>query len=48
VLDADKVEGISLRKGWNTIVVKCVNLKDTWDFFLRFSDKKNNPLIIGR
>ena len=43
--DDDKVEGIALRKGWNKIVVKCVNLKGTWGFMLRLADEQDRPLV---
>jgi len=44
--DEDKVEGIALAKGWNKIVVKCVNLKATWGMILRVADEKDRPLVV--
>ena len=45
VQDDDKVEGIALRKGWNKVVVKCVNLRAMWGFFLRIADERDRPLV---
>jgi hypothetical protein len=45
VQDDDKIEGIALRKGWNKIVVKCVNLKSGWGFILRIADRRDRPLL---
>jgi len=44
VQDDDKIEGVALRKGWNKVVVKCVNLKGSWGFILRIADDKDRPL----
>jgi hypothetical protein len=43
--DDDKVEGIALAKGWNRILVKCVNLKSGWGLMLRIADQKDRPVI---
>ncbi|MCK4374266.1 MAG: hypothetical protein KAX19_03020, partial [Candidatus Brocadiae bacterium] len=43
--DDDKVEGIALRRGWNKLVVKCVNVKATWGFILRIADEGDRPLV---
>jgi hypothetical protein len=43
--DDDRIEGIALRKGWNKLVVKCVNLKATWGFILRIADEEDRPLV---
>jgi hypothetical protein len=45
VQDDDKVEGIALRKGWNKVVVKCVNVRATWGFILRIADERDRPLV---
>lgn len=42
--DQDVVKNISLRKGYNLLVVKCVSVGSKWDFFLRFSDRNDKPL----
>ena len=42
--DDDKIEGIALTKGWNRVVVKCVNLKATWGILMRFADEKGRAL----
>ncbi len=44
VQDDDKLEGIALRKGWNKVVVKCVNLRSAWGFILRIADERDHPL----
>ena len=36
--DDDVVDGITLKKGFNRIVVKCVDVVFGWDFYLRFAD----------
>jgi len=43
--DDDRIEDIALRKGWNKVVVKCVNLRATWGFFLRIADEQDRPLL---
>ena len=43
--DDDKIEGIALAKGWNKVVVKCVNLKATWGLLMRFADEKGRALV---
>jgi len=43
--DNDKVEGIALCKGWNKVVVKCVNLRQGWGFILRIADEEDRPLV---
>ncbi len=45
VQDDDKVEGIAFAKGWNKLVVKCVNLRAGWGFILRIADEKDRPLV---
>lgn len=44
--DDDEVDGVSLRKGWNLVAVKLVNIKGGWEFFLRFADKDGRPLVV--
>jgi len=43
--DDDRIEGIALRKGWNKLVIKCVNLRATWGFILRIADEGDRPLV---
>jgi hypothetical protein len=45
VQDDDKVENVTLGKGWNTLVVKCVNIRSNWDFLARFANEKDEPVI---
>lgn len=42
--DSDKVPGVALTKGMNTIVVKVINQKNDWAAALRFLDKDGNPV----
>jgi hypothetical protein len=44
--DQDKIENIKLRKGYNRIVVKCVDVVFGWNFFLRFADKDGKPIAV--
>ena len=44
--DLDKIEKITLRKGYNRIVVKCVDVVFGWDFFLHFTDKDGKPIAV--
>jgi hypothetical protein len=44
VQDDDRIEGVALRRGWNKLTVKCVNLKATWGFILRIADEQGRPL----
>jgi hypothetical protein len=43
--DDDKIEGIALRKGWNKLTVKCVNVKATWGLILHIADERDRPLV---
>ena len=45
IQDDDQIDGICLRKGWNKLVVKCVNLKGTWGFIARIADEQDRPLL---
>ena len=42
--DEDRVEGITLRKGVNRVVVKCVDVVLGWQFYLRFTDSDGKPI----
>ena len=44
--DQDKIENITLRKGHNRIVVKCVDVVVGWNFFLRFVDKDGKSIAV--
>jgi len=44
--DQDKIANITLRKGYNRIVVKCVDVVLGWNFFLRFTDKDGKPIAV--
>lgn len=42
--DQDTVPGITLQKGPNRIVVKCVDVVMDWNFYLRFTTKDSKPI----
>ena len=42
--DQDKVPGIKLNEGYNTVVVKTVNLTSDWNFFFRLAAADGSPL----
>jgi len=44
--DQDKVTGIALKKGWNKIVVKVVDVVIDWAIYLRFADANGNPMKV--
>jgi len=44
--DQDTVEGITLKKGYNRIVVKCVDVVLSWDFYLRLTDADGRPVAV--
>jgi len=44
--DSDKVTGITLKKGWNKIVVKVVDVVKSWSIYLRFADSNGNPMKV--
>jgi len=44
--DQDVVEGITLRQGYNRIVVKCVDVVRGWNFYLRFADKDSKAFVV--
>jgi hypothetical protein len=45
--DTDVVKGIALRKGWNTVVVKLVDVVLAWDLYFRFADENGNPMKVA-
>ena len=44
--DDDVVGGITLKKGFNRIVVKCVDVIYGWDFYLRFADADYKAFVV--
>jgi len=44
--DQDEVEKISLKKGYNRVVVKCVDVVANWNFFFRLTDKDGKPIAV--
>jgi len=44
--DQDKVPGIVLKKGWNKVVVKVVDVVFDWAIYLRFADSNDNPMKV--
>jgi len=44
--DQDRIENVSLRKGYNRVVVKCVDVVLSWDFYLRLTDKDGKPIAV--
>lgn len=44
--DQDEVPGISLKQGYNRVVVKCVDVVGGWDFYFRLEDVDQNPYLI--
>jgi hypothetical protein len=44
--DQDVVTGVTLRKGLNRIVVKCVDVVFDWDFYFRLTDSKDKPVSV--
>jgi hypothetical protein len=45
-MDNDEVTGITLKKGWNKIVVKVVDVVFDWAIYLRFADSNGNPMKV--
>lgn len=43
--DQDVTESITLKKGYNRIVVKCVDVVLGWNFYLRFADKDFTAIV---
>ena len=44
--DQDTVEGITLKKGPNRVVVKCVDVVLGWQFFFRLTDKDGKAIAV--
>ena len=44
--DQDTVENIALKKGYNRIVVKCVDVVLGWNFFFRLTDKDGKAIEV--
>jgi len=45
--DQDTITGITLQKGYNRVVVKCVDVVFDWDFFFRLTDKDGRQLTVA-
>jgi len=45
--DQDCVPGIALKKGYNRIVVKCVDVVLGWNFYFRLADAKDRPMVVS-
>jgi len=43
-MDQDTIKGISMKKGINSILVKCVNISGGWSFYMRLSSSVDIPL----
>jgi len=43
VQDNDVVEGIVLRQGWNTLVIKCININGGWGLTARIANQHDKP-----
>lgn len=43
--DQDCIKGIRLEKGYNHVVVKCVDVVLGWDFYFRLTDAKDRPIV---
>lgn len=46
--DQDRIGGVSLEQGRNTVVVKTVNLHGPWSFYFRLADTDGSPLEFTR
>ncbi|MBN1796812.1 MAG: hypothetical protein JW804_09080 [Sedimentisphaerales bacterium] len=44
--DSDKVPGITLKQGWNKVVVKLVDVVQGWQLYVRFADPDGKPLKV--
>jgi hypothetical protein len=44
--DQDTVKGIRLRKGWNTLTIKCVDVVLGWGVYCRIADEEGNPIAV--
>ena len=38
--DQDTIHSLTLKEGWNSILIKCVNRDDGWGFYARFTTQK--------
>ncbi|OGV39373.1 MAG: hypothetical protein A2020_09100 [Lentisphaerae bacterium GWF2_45_14] len=43
-MDQDTIRGINLKKGINSILIKCVNVSRDWSFYIRLSSNGDVPL----
>ncbi|MBE3123930.1 MAG: hypothetical protein IMZ65_03930 [Planctomycetes bacterium] len=46
VRDQDIVKGITLKKGLNRVVVKCVDVVFDWNFYFRLTDSQDRPIAV--
>ena len=46
VEDSDVAEGISLKKGWNTIVMKVVDVYGGWGAYCRIANSEGKALVV--
>jgi hypothetical protein len=44
VQDHDIVNGVTLDKGWNTLLVKCINVRGTWGMMARVAAADGRPI----
>ena len=44
--DQDCVTGISLKQGYNRVVVKCVDVVLGWNFYFRLTDAQGRPIAV--
>jgi len=44
--DQDTVKGINLKKGWNTILVKCVDVYGDWGIYCRIANSEGKTFEI--
>jgi len=44
--DQDKIENVALQRGYNRVVVKCVDVVVDWDFYFRLADKDGRPITV--
>ena len=43
-MDQDTIKGITMKKGRNSILMKCVNISGDWSFYIRLSSSGDIPL----
>jgi hypothetical protein len=46
IRDQDIVKGITLKKGLNRVVVKCVDVVIDWNFYFRLTDSQDRPIAV--